>query len=481
MFSLADSSLRRQLSLFDVTSMVVGSIIGADIYIAAALGSKLVGPSSLVVWLSAGLIAMIIALAFSYSATLYPRVGGPYAYTKEAFGEFPGFLVGWSLLLAEWLSLAVFPVAFTRYFSNFFVGLPNIAILGLKAVFILIILSTNIFSIKAAGRFNDYLTIAKLTPLMLLIFGGFFTVFLNLNGALNNLQPFFKGDIASAGQALVLIFWAYAGFELSTLPADEVQDPSKTIPRAIVVGMLIVITFYMLTNFVILSVVPETVLESSQAPLVDAGMRIFNYSAIASIVGGLVIGVGAVISIMGADESGTIGTSRLAYAMSLDGLLPKVFSVIHPKFKTPYLGLIILCGTAFIASATSTITDLINASVFLLAFAYCATCFSLIKLEPRYSSISNKLRGRIIIPISGATLSILLISQVSLQQILNSIVLLIVGIPLYIYFTPKKELEEVETYLSRNAVLNRAYEQNERFLAHFILHIKEWIARLQRE
>lgn len=226
-------SLTRQLNIFDVTSLVVGSIIGADIYVAAALGARLVGPASLLLWFAAGIMAIVIALSFSFCATILPKVGGPYLYTKESGGVFAGFMVGWALFIAEWLSLAVFPVAFTQYFTSLVPGLSQPFQVMLKAVFIATVLTTNIVGVKAAGRFNDMLTIGKLSPLLLLTFMGITFIGLNPELASSNFHPFIKGDLSSLGQALVLIFWAYAGFELSTLPADEIQTPRKTIPRAI--------------------------------------------------------------------------------------------------------------------------------------------------------------------------------------------------------------------------------------------------------
>jgi len=472
-----DNTSSNKLSLFDVTNLVVGSIIGADIYVAAALGAKLVGPFSLVIWLAAGLIAMVIALSFAYSAAIYPHVGGPYAYTREAFGVFPGFLVGWSLLLAEWFSLAVFPVAFTRYASILLPWASDSWTIPLKAFFIVVILATNVFGVKAAGRFNDYLTIGKLAPLLVLTIGGFVVIALQPASSFSNFTPFMTGNAVSAGQALVLIFWAYAGFELSTLPADEITEPRKTIPRAIVSGMLIVAAFYLLTNFVIVGTVGQSTLASSQAPLIDSGVKIFGVTPLLAAIAVIVVGLGAIVSIMGADESGTIGTSRLAYAMSLDGLLPKLFSRLHPKYKTPYLGLILLCTTAFVASLVGSLSDLINASVFLLSFAYLATCLSLIVLERKNGQPTNGAGSRLIIPVVGILFSLLLISQVSLTQIAVSLILMIVGVPIYVFFTPKKELEELTTYLSRNAVLKRAIEQEDLFLAHLINHIRKVVRR----
>jgi amino acid transporter len=103
----------QELSLFDVTNLVIGAIIGADIYVASSFGAGFLGPFSLIVWVIAGIIAIVIALSFGKCASLLPRVGGPYAYANAAWGPSIGFIVGWALWLAEWVSLAVFPVAFT--------------------------------------------------------------------------------------------------------------------------------------------------------------------------------------------------------------------------------------------------------------------------------------------------------------------------------------------------------------------------------
>ncbi len=458
--------LRRKLNTFDVTSLVVGSIIGADVYVATAISARLVGPASLLIWVLAGIVAMVIAISFSYCVMLLPKVGGPYAYAKEAASPFVGFMVGWGMLLAEWFSLAVFPVAFAQYFVALVPGVDDLGKAILKAIFIAIILITNVVGIKTAGRVNDGLTIAKLSPLVLIILGGLGFVLLQPSTVSSNLSPFFTGGMAAFGQAFVLIFWAYAGFELSTLPADEVNQPEKTIPRAIVVGMLIVISFYLLTNFVVLAAVSQSSLISSTSPLITAAASIFSSPVLLTSIVVLVVGVGALISISGADESGTLGTSRLAYAMSIDGLLPKSFSETHPRFNTPYLGLIILCSTAFIASLVGGLSALINSSVFLLAIAYLATCLSTIKLERMNPEKSSRLRGKVVIPVLGAVFSAILIVLVNPLQIGVSLLLLGLGIPIYVFFSPKKELSNLrEAYLSREAIIHRSFHQTRRFLA----------------
>ncbi len=460
-----------------MTNLVVGSIIGADIYVAAGLGARLLGPASLLVWLVSGLIAIVIALSFSYCAAIMPRVGGPYAYAKTALGPFTGFIVGWSLLLAEWFSLAVFPVAFVQYSLSFIPNISPASQIVLKAVFIAIVLAVNLFGVKFAGRFNDALTIGKLSPLLILMGAGLIFMAIQPQVALGRFQPFVTGDLRNTGQALVLIFWAYAGFELSTLPADEIQEPRRTIPKAIAIGMLIVTAFYLTTNFVIVGAVDQQTLSSSPTPLTAAAANIFSLTPALSVIGSAAVGIGALISIMGADESGTIGTSRLAFAMSVDGLLPHEFSKLHGRFRTPYVGLILICSSAFFASVLGGLSVLINSSVFLLSIAYLSTAVSAIMLGRKHHA-GTKSQRHMIVSLLAVAFSVLLMTQVNVWQILVSLGLLAVGVPVYVFFSPKSELHELkEMLLSREATLRRTYRQSNVFLAYALRRIKWLIYR----
>ncbi|MFB0569168.1 MAG: APC family permease, partial [Nitrososphaeria archaeon] len=252
-------------------------------------------------------------MCFAQCAALLPKVGGPYAYTKEAWGPFPGFIVGWSLWLAEWVSLAVFPVAFTRYLMFFLPNLGWIYQVIAKPQFLAFLAATNIAGVKAAGRANDILTVAKLGPLAFFSLAGLIYMIANPAVAESNFLPFFPYGLAKFGPALVLIFWAYAGFEISTIPADEIKDPSRTIPKAIVLGISIVAIFYLTTNTVLFGVRPSNQLATDTASLASATNAMLGASPTPALIGGSLVGFGALISVAGSDESGMIGTSRLGY------------------------------------------------------------------------------------------------------------------------------------------------------------------------
>ena len=481
---MADAKPPRKLSLFDVTNLVIGAIIGADIYVASSFGAGYLGPFSLVVWVVAGLIAIVIALCFAQCAMLLPKVGGPYAYAKRAWGPFAGFIVGWSLWLAEWISLAVFPLAFTRYLMFFFPNLDFVTQSVIKGLFVAFLAVTNIVGVRAAGKVNDVLTLAKLAPLVFFVVAGLGWIALNPAATAANFTPFEPFGFASFGTAVVLIFWAYAGFEISTIPADDVEQPSKTIPKAVTFGILIVTAFYLTTNVILFGVRNYNILANDTAPLAAASNAILGSSNVAlALFGGLLVGVGALISVAGSDESGMIGTARLGYALAADGLFPKVFAKIHRKFKTPYISVIIQSVTALAAAIVGNLSLLVSVSVFFLAIAYLATSASVFPLRKK-NPAPNVTYGKwkAVLPILGIVFSAYLITQCTPTQIAIGVLLLLVGVPIYIKYSPKKEIAEAkQALISPQNIFRRAYRQQHVFLAHGFYHIAEAYRRLRRK
>ena len=333
---------------------------------------------------------------------------------------------------------------------------------------------TNIISVKAAGRTNDVLTIVKLAPLILFMVAGFGYIFLNPATASGNLTPFAPFGYNNFGLTLVLVFWAYAGFEISTIPADVVDNPGKVIPRAIILGMSIVTVFYLATNVVLFSVRSSPELATDLAPLASATASILGTGSILATLGGLVVSIGALISVTGSDESGMIGTSRLGYALAVDGLFPKIFAKVHPKYKTPYLAIIVQAITALVASLVGNLGTLVAVSVFFLAIAYAATCASILSFRRRDPEPAFHLRGGVALPIIGVVFSIYLITQCTITQIFIGVIILLLGVPIYIAFTPKKELSILkEELFSQRAQLEEMKRLDERFLAHLLSHIRK--------
>ena len=451
-------ALKRELSYFDLMNIVVGAIVGSDIYIAPGLAAMLVGPFSIVVWVAGGVAAMVLALVFAYSSYYVPNVGGSFAFVTAAFDEFYGFLAGWSMTIAEILSLPVFAITFTNYLQ-YFVPLSSTEQLALRAAFLFGLTAVNIVGVRAAGKTNDVLTLAKMAPLLLIIFVGLGSFALN-PGLLGNYSPLAPLGVGNFGAAFVLVFWAYAGFELGVLPASEVKDPKRNVPRAVITGMAIVVVFYVLTNFVVYGEVNWSDLVKTPTPLILVS------TALVGTVGGVITSLGALASVSGTDETEILGTARLMYAMSVDGLLPRALSRVHKRFGTPYVALIFQGVVAFGLSLFSGLSQLISFAVFNLAFCFLFVCLALTVLK---KPGERGLHGQSVLPWAGVAICVYLLYNTSFSDKLVGAAVILVGIPVYLYFAPKvPNLELRNLFTSEESVLSRNLQKQNRFLANLV-------------
>ena len=458
--------LKRGLSYFDLMNIVIGAIVGSDIYIIPGLTAGLIGPFAIVEWIIGGAMAMVLAMVFGYCAYYVPNVGGSYAYAAKAFNKFYGFIAGWSMCVAEIVALPVFAIVFTNYLQ-YFIPLSGAAQLLVRTLFVIVFVAVNIVGVKAAGRINDVLTIAKLAPLLMIIVVGIGSILLNPRLA-GNYSPFAPMGLGNFGPAMVLIFWAYAGFELGSLPASEVVDPKKNIPKALISGMAIVIFFYVFTNVAVFGVVSTPALKASAVPLLLVS------TALLGTAGAVVTGFGALASVSGTDETEVLGTARLMYAMSADGLLPKAIHRVHPRFQTPYVAVLIEGAIALALSLYTGITQLISFAVFNLAICYLLVCLSLWVLK---KDEEHGLRGQRILPWLGAIVSLYLIFSTSLTDIIIGSVIVLLGIPVYLFFSKTTVREVEDAFLSDEQILRSNLEKRNVFLANLVRLVRKAFGR----
>ena len=457
----------RVLTAFDVTNITVGAIVGADIYVASSITAGLLGPASLLAWVAAGVLATLLALTLAECARIVPSVGGPYAYVSRAFGPLPGFLAGWSMWVAEMTAMPVFAIAFSAYLGHF-VALDNVATHAVRVGFLAVLTAVNVVSVRTAGRVNDALTVLKLLPLFLLVVLGLGYAVMHLDATRANLEPFAPFGFAEFPTALMLIFWAYVGFELSTVPAAEVRDPRRTIPRGIWVGMLIVTSFYLVTNLVVTAVVPYEELMGSNTPLILAGTAIFGAT------GAAVMAAGAMVSVSGSDESDMLGASRLAYAMAADGLLPHGLASLHRRFRTPHVALIAQGTIAAALSFVDVLTSLISFAVVNLAFSFLLCAAALWQFQhgqpadlADVARRGRSFRGRATraLPVLAVAVCVGLLAAASTRQQLAALAVLVAGLVVYFVAAPKRAHETAGEWLhDRERVLGRLARRRMRFL-----------------
>jgi amino acid transporter len=425
------SSFHPELSRADFTLLVIGAVIGADIYVVAALGSASLGPAQLVAWIVAGLLAALIALAFVQCAAIDSDVGGSYTYARTAFGPLVGFLAGWALYVGEWVALPVFPIAFVNYLHRVFPDLTTTTDIPVKIALIASISAVNLLGAKKGARLNDVLAVAKLVPLLILIVLALVFADVRPHQVTGHLQPFAPLGWSGFGAAIVPIFWAYAGFELAVLPAAEVRDPRRTLPQGLILGMAIATIFYLLTAFAVVGALPWQDAAASSSPLASAMTAMLNSLHGPGSAGAIFMSIGALVSIAGVYEAFTLGVSRLSYALASDGLFPSAFARIHPKFGTPYVGIAFQAVFAVVGSTLFDLRGLITIAVFFLGISYVLTALAALRLVARQPDQALRIPGLRAGLVLAAASGLYLATQAPLRQIGIGVGVMLLGLGLY--------------------------------------------------
>jgi APA family basic amino acid/polyamine antiporter len=424
-------TFHRDLGRADFTLLVIGAVIGADVYVVASLGAAALGPAQIVAWLVAGVLAALIAFAFIQCAAIDTDVGGSYSYARTAFGPFLGFVAGWALYVGEWVALPVFPLAFTNYLQILIPDLPSGAVLIVKVLLIGAVTLSNLGGVRQGARLNDLLTVAKLVPLACFILFGLAFLFLRPDVASDHLSPFVPLGWHGFSAGVLPIFWAYAGFELAVLPAAEVRNPSTTLPIGLLAGMVIAIAFYLLIALVVVAALPWQVAGGSTSPLADAMKAMLAALGASTTPANLLMGLGAIVSIAGVYEVFTLGVARLSYALALDGTFPFAFARLHPRYGTPYVGLFFQAGFAVLGATLFDLKGLITTAVFFLGITYFLTAcaaFVLVQRNP-----SKALGGSLLRPALGlAALGSLYLSLAApLHELVVGTCVMAAGIAIY--------------------------------------------------
>ncbi len=321
---------RRSLGLATTTSMVIGNMVGSGVFLLpAALAAY--GVFSLWGWAFSTAGALALAWMFSSLSRRSPQAGGPYAYSREAFGDFAGFLIAWMYWISIAASVAAIAVAFASYLEPLIPALGSYPGAGAGAAVLATWLLTgvNIWGVRAAGRLQLITVILKLSPLLLLaVFGSFY-----FDPKLITAHPVGGSPFAAVNACAALTMWAFVGLESATVPADHVRDPAKTIPRATILGTIIAAVFYITCTTAVMGIVPAHILAHSDAPFAAAAQAIWGSWAAD------LIAAAAAISCFGALNGWILMSGQFAQAIARDHLFPSLFARVSRR-GTPTVGLL---------------------------------------------------------------------------------------------------------------------------------------------
>ncbi|MGH9885960.1 MAG: amino acid permease [bacterium] len=334
------------LGLAACTALVIGNMVGSGFFIAPAALAPY-GTTAIIGWGVMAFGAVCLGLVFARLARIAPATGGPYAYTRMGFGRFAGFLIAWGYWISIWASLPAMAAALVGYLGKLIPGLGAHRALcvgiGLGSMWAVALL--NMRGVKEAGIFQSLTTYTKLVPFLGISIFGLFWVDWGTFAVLNpSDQPFLSALAATAP----LTMFAFLGIESATVPAGDVIDPERTIPRSTILGTLVAALIYILGTTVVMGVMPREVLMKSSAPFADAASAIWGHWA------GVVIAVTAIISSLGALNGWTLMLGQVPMAAARDGAMPGVFAHVNAR-GVPAWGLVISVGlsTALVALEVS--------------------------------------------------------------------------------------------------------------------------------
>lgn len=414
--------LVRAISRWQLVGISINDVIGSGIYLLPAAAAALLGPFSLWAILLAGLAVGVLVLCHAQAASYFDQPGGAYLYTREAFGDFIGFEVGWMTWLTRIASLAALSnglaLALAALWPAAASGSPRALII---AGALGVLAWANVVGVKSGARVAVALTVAKLIPLVFFVALGVFHVDWS-RLAMPEAQPILSGGLTEA--ALLLLF-AYAGFENTPAAAGEYRNPKRDVPFAMLTMIAVITLTYVAVQAVALGTLPE--LAAAESPLAQAAGRFAGPAAM------LLLSIGAIVSIFGNLGNTTLIGPRYAYALADDGYGPGWLANVHRRFHTPANAIVLQTAVALVLALSGSFVALAMLSVVARLATYIGTCSALLVLRRRFADAPEALRfpGDVLLPIVGLALSACFVAATSLNNLLAAAVALVIGAVIY--------------------------------------------------
>jgi APA family basic amino acid/polyamine antiporter len=417
----------RALGFWSAVAIVMGNMIGSGVFLLPASLAAYRG-LSLVGWVVSAGGAMMLALVFARLSRQMPAAGGLYAYCRAAFGPVVGFLIGWGYWLSSVATLGALAVAFVGYLDPFVPALvrrPAVAAgLAVSAVWLLI--GVNVIGVRSAARMQIATLVLKLLPLVVVGLGGLLAFHPDV------LAWPAPGEVSAGGQivaTMTLTLWAFLGLECATIPADDVDRPATTIPRATVTGTLSAAVIYVVATVGLMSVVPPATLAGSTAPFAD-GAR-----ALLGDWGARFVALGAAISCFGALNGWVLVCGQLPRAAAEDGLSPAMFARLSSR-GTPVLAMVVSGGLATGLVAMNYSRGLVDLFTFiillstlstLIPYAFCSLAIWLLPGQPK-PTLSASTVG-----VLAFVYAMFAIYGAGQETVFYGFLLLLAGLPVYVW------------------------------------------------
>ena len=392
--TITDAKLVRGISRWDLTAIAVNTIIGTGIFLLPSKVTALIGGYSLIAFVACAVIIAFIVLCFAEVSSRFQATGGMYLYARDAFGSVVGFEVGWLYWIVRLTTFAANCNAFLIYLG-FFLPSANQGFLRILTIFLVVSVITivNFLGVRESSTMTNIFTVGKIIPLLIFAAVGMFFI------EPANFSFAQTPEYGKFPEAILLLIYAYVGFEAAVIPAGETKEPRKNVPLALLTALAFCALLFITIQIVAIGTLPE--LAASERPLADAAGRFMGSFGAAFIV------VGALVSILGNLNGGFLAASRLPFAMAEQNEMPKVLAKTHEKFKTPFVSIILTALVILIFTIQSSFLTALTIATITRLLVYATTCASL----PVFRWRKNAPQAEFVVPfgIAAAVLSLILI------------------------------------------------------------------------
>ena len=423
MKNVSEEGLIRGISRWDLVAIAINGIIGAGIFGLPSKVYALIGTYSLIAFVACAVVVTMIILCFAEVSSRFDETGGPYLYAREAFGPVVAFEVGWLVWLARLTAFAANCNLLVSYLGFFWPGATSglwrpVVIVTMVSVLTLI----NVWGVREATIFSNLFTVGKLVPMLIFVVIGLFFI----SRASYSFGP--TPPVGAFSQSVLLLLYAFTGFEMAVIPAGEIRDPKKNLPRALMTAIGVVACLYILIQIVCVGTLPE--LATSTKPLADAGSRFLGTA------GGALISAGALISISGNLNILLLSGSRVPFAMAEQKQLPKVIGSVHSRFFTPYVSVLFTATVMLILTLKSSFVQALTISAIARLVTYAVTCLSLPVFRRRADTppAAFRLPGGTIIAILSLALAIWLLTNSTWAEARVAMIAAAVGMIIYLVY-----------------------------------------------
>ena len=429
---MSDRRLQRAIRLPHATALVIGTIIGASIFVqpSEVTGQVPSVAGVFLVWLIAGALTLSGALVCAELASTFTRTGGVYVYLREAFSPAAGFLWGWAMF---WVMhsgiIAALAVVFARY-TDFLIPIGEVGSKAVAVGVILVLSGVNILGVKHGARVQALFTVGKLLAILLIILAGFLLAGPTSDAAAEPAGAAL-GEVPLSGfvAALVAALFAFGGWHMVTYSSEETVEPRRTIPRALFLGTTIVTATYLAMNAVYLHVLPLETVAGSTRVAADFADRLFGRGG-GAVMSGLVV-----FSVFGALSGIILAGPRVYYAMAADGLAFRWLGRIHPRYRTPARAIALQGLWASVLAISGTYRTLFSRVVYTewIFFGLLAVGLILLRRRPNLER-GYSIWGYPVIPVLFAVTSFAIVTQhigTNLEESMFGLSLVLIGVPVY--------------------------------------------------